>query len=319
MQQRLKLGLLAIVALSLLAPALSAQSFGRLDIKVTTADGTPVPDVEIVVTQDDLPKYRQQKKTNKRGSAIVSLVDATKIYLFTLNHPDYPEVRQYLKARLGTTTTVEIVIDEATPLPVDSGDEPVVGFTLAQTAYNDGVTAIKAGDTELAEQKLLEALALDSTLNPSHSLLARLYADTEQWEKAIASAETFFANEGSDPGLFRVLYESHTALGNDAEAKKAIDQLSGSGSKDDAAAMLYNEGVAAFRIGDDSEAVTRFSRPGIPGTSPDPEGPLVRGSEQGIPLPDPQGLHPGPPPGPGAVDRGSVPVQEGVRRKRQGW
>ena len=258
MQQGFKIGLLTLVVLGLLAPAISAQTFGRLDIKIVNADGTPVPGVEVVVTQDDLPKFLQEKRTNKRGTAIVSLVDATKIYLFTFNHPDYPEVRQYLKAQLGTTTKIEIVIDTQEALPVDGGDEPKVSFTPAQTAYNEGVEAIRGGDRVLAEEKLLEALRLDSSLNPSHSLLARVYVDSERWEMAIASAETFFDNDGSDPGLYRVLYEAHSALGNTSEAKKAIDQLSGSGSKEDAAAMLYNEGVAAFRIGDDEEAVTRF-------------------------------------------------------------
>ena len=259
MQQGFKVGLLAIVVLSLLASALSAQTFGRLEIKVVTADGTPVTGVEVVVTQDDLPKFLIEKKSNKRGVVIVSVVDATKVYLFTLNHPDYPEVRQYLKPQLGTTTKIEIVIEEGATLTVDAGDQPRLTFSPAQTAYNDGVAAMRVGDRVLAEQQLLEALRLDSSLNPSHSLLARVYAENEQWEKAIASAETFFANEGSDPGLYRVLYESHSALGNSSDAKKAIDQLSGSGSKEDAAAMLYNEGVTAFRIGDDDEAVKRFS------------------------------------------------------------
>ncbi len=259
MQQGFKTGLLTLVVLGLLAPAISAQTFGRLDIKIVNADGTPVPGVEVVVTQDDLPKFLQEKRTNKRGTAIVSLVDATKIYLFTFNHPDYPEVRQYLKAQLGTTTKIEMVIDTQEALPVDGGDEPKVSFTPAQTAYNEGVEAIRGGDRVLAEEKLLKALRLDSSLNPSHSLLAQVYKDSERWEMAIASAETFFDNDdGSNPGLYRVLYEAHSALGNTSEAKKAIDQLSGSGSKEDAAAMLYNEGVAAVRIGDDEEAVTRF-------------------------------------------------------------
>ena len=259
MQQGFKVGLLAILALSLLASPLSAQTFGRIELKIATADGTPVPGVEVVITLDELPKFRLDKTTNKRGVAIVSLVDATKIYLFTINHPDYPEIKQYLKADLRATKEVEIVLDEGATVQGNVGEDPIVGFTKAEEAFNEGVEALQAGDVELAEQKFLESLELDDDLIVVHAALARVYADSERWEQAIAATETFFAHEGADPGLYRVLYESHTALGNDSEAQKAIDQLSGSGSKDDAAAMLFNEGVAAFRLGDDAEAATRFN------------------------------------------------------------
>ena len=258
MQHRFKACLLWVLALSLLATALNAQTFGRIEIKTVTADGTPVPGVQLVVTQDQLNKFRQEKTTNKKGVTVVSIVDATKVYLFTFTHPDYDEIRQPLKADIGETKRVEIVFESGSAAPLGQDGEPVRSFSEAEETYNEGVSAIQAGDLAIAEERFLASLAQDDELIAGHAALARVYSSNEEWDKAIASAETFFELEGSDAGLYRVLYEAHSALGNDTQAKAALDQLSGSGSPQDAAAMLYNEGVAAFRLGDAAEAETRF-------------------------------------------------------------
>ena len=252
-------GLVSILAVFGVNEA-SAQNFGRVEITVFDAAGETVADVVVTVTCDDLRNFRLERKTNKKGKVSISLVDATRLYHFHLEHPEHGEIKQVIKPDLRSTKRVELAFT--------SGDQPaVVGdgqraprYSKAEVAFNEGVGALQNGDTEGAKAKFLEALELDSDLTIAHSALAKVSIGLEEWQDAIDYAERFMQTEGNaaDSVALRVLYDAHKALGNKAEADSALKALSAGGSSTDAAAMLYNEGVASLRLGDDVSAEARL-------------------------------------------------------------
>lgn len=236
-----------------------AQTFGRVKFIVKTQDEQPVQGVQITVTCAALGKYNKQLKTNKKGEAVLSVVDATKAYQIKVEYEGFPTVDGEVKPKIRDTITREIVLAEG-----GGSSRPTTPtkaqLTPAQEAFNAGVTAAQGEDFETAKVKFGEAIEQDSTLAPPHLALAGIFYEEQDYEAAIHHASRLVEMEPTNTRGYRLLYESHTALGNKKEAKAARDNLSslGGGSDSDTVAVIYNEGVAALKVGDDATAKANF-------------------------------------------------------------
>ena len=132
-ERRLK-SILVVLMLSILVPAVHGQTFGRIEFTVTDADGDPLPGVKITATSEQLGRFRREKSTNKNGKVIISVVDATKVYQFVIEHPDFPTIKRSLKPNIGDTTTVTLVLSQE---PAPSSDGQTATYTPAETAFNE--------------------------------------------------------------------------------------------------------------------------------------------------------------------------------------
>ena len=83
------LTLASIIVLFFLGGALYGQSIGRVEFVVKNQDGDPIEGVKITVTSEALPSFLKEKTTNKRGKAAISVVDATKSYVFLFESEDF--------------------------------------------------------------------------------------------------------------------------------------------------------------------------------------------------------------------------------------
>jgi tetratricopeptide (TPR) repeat protein len=249
---------LALVAASFLglATAAGAQTFGRVKFKVTTPDGEPATGVKITVTCRERGGYRQDLETNNKGEAVLSVVDATKLYQFRLDYEGYPSLEDEIKPELRQTITREVVLMPTAPPPPSAEAR----LTPAQQAFNAGITAAQTDDLATARARFEEAAALDAKLAPPHLALAGLALDDEDYETAVRHAGRVIELEADNARAYRILHAAHTQLGNKKEAKAALDALEGLGEGADAAAVIYNEGVAAFRVGDNATAEASFLR-----------------------------------------------------------
>ncbi|HUH04288.1 MAG TPA: tetratricopeptide repeat protein [Kofleriaceae bacterium] len=245
----------------------SAQSIGRVELTVLDDAGKPVAGAEIVVTCEELTRFRQNAKTDKRGRVAVSFVDSTKEYLFHIEAEGFVPVEQYIRARPPEATRREIRL-----VPRGQGDvavdgQPVAGqasYTPAQIAFNEGVEALRssaadATKLDAAVAKFEEALEKDGRLAEAWSALAVAQAEREDWPAAIEAARRFIELEGAgDASTYRVLYRAHQAQGDTVAAQQAREALARLGGGKDSATFAHNEGVAAVRIGDDETALERF-------------------------------------------------------------
>ncbi|HVS63546.1 MAG TPA: tetratricopeptide repeat protein [Thermoanaerobaculia bacterium] len=225
--------------------------------------GQPVEGADIVVTSVELGRFRETAKTNKRGKATVSFVDATRAYVLHVEAEGLAPLEQQLQPRPLETVREKITLRRGRV--TEAGDErpaergaPAASFTPAQRTFNEGVEALRGGQVDQAAEKFREALEKDAKLAEAWSALAVVHVEREEWQAAIDAAERYVELKEADAGIHRVLYRAHQALGNSAEAERAREQLATLGRGQDSAAFAYNEGVDAARIGDDAAALERF-------------------------------------------------------------
>lgn len=235
------------------ATAAEAQAFGRVKIVVLDPEGNPVEGAVVQAVSEELGNFDKSGETNKKGQWVLSVVDATKIYQISVKAEGYPEYLLEIKPRIRDTITEEVRLESAAPPPSTEGV-----LTPAQQAFNAGVEASQADDVATSKAKFQEALALDKSLHLAHLALAGIYYDEKNFETALAEIEALLEADPRNARGLRILYEVHSALGNKNEAKAALRLLSEIDSSGDAAAALYNEGVAAYRVGDNEVAKQSF-------------------------------------------------------------
>jgi len=251
----------------------AAAQIGRVEVTVLDDAGEPVVGAAIVVTSEELTRFRQTAKTDKRGRAAVSFVDATKEYLFRIEAEGFAPMEQWIKPQPQETSRREIRLapkGQTRYVTADGEGAPssAASFTPAQTAFNEGVEELRASGADPAQRgakleaavaKFSEALDKDPDLAEAWSATAVAEAERENWDAAIDAAQRFIDAKGAgDASTYRVLYRAHQAKGDIGEAQQARDALAQLGEGKESAAFTHNEGVAAVRIGDDATALERF-------------------------------------------------------------
>lgn len=261
----LRRSILFVCLLSLVASSAAiAQNFGRVVIVVHDAKGEPVKGVKVTATCDELPRFEESGTTSKKGRVTISVIDATKVYQFKIEAEGYPALDVPIKPVLRQTITREVTLNAddgpgSGALPGTPGaPEGEVVFTAAQKMFNDGVLLVRDNDYAGAKAKFEGAIAEDPDLADSYSALAGIQLYEGDHVAAIASAEKYIELAGESSRGYSILYEAYRNLGNDEKAEEAKEALVRLGEGTDAAARLYNEGVQALKVGDNSMAKSRF-------------------------------------------------------------
>lgn len=234
---------------------------GRLILTVQDTDGNPVQGVSVSATCDELPQFRQDSLTNKKGKVTLAFRDATKIYNLkieyqghvTMDIPFKPEMR---KARAETVTLIPT--SGPTAPSREAGVDSQTIYTPAEKVFNEGVEALQDGEYETAKERFLKAQSMNPDLTMVHSALGTVYLELGDPEAAIAEANTFLESQPDNPRGYRLLYEANQALGNKEEAEQALKRLAKLDSGGDTATLVFNEGVEAIKVGDRRAARERF-------------------------------------------------------------
>ncbi len=256
-----RFGLRSVLLLLLLVCAESAyaQAYGRVTVVVKNPKGEPLQGVKVVVTSQDLERFEEESLTNKKGKAIFSFTDATKTYDFRFEFEDYQPADMKIKPQIRSTITREVVLSEGQVITTNTGgSESRTVYSPAERVFNEGVLALQSQDMATAKTKFLEALEKNKDMSLAHSALAGVYMEEGNAEAALASISKFLELEPSNPRGLRLLYEAHKGLGNDSEAESVLKELSKLDQGGDTVAMIYNEGVAAVKVGDLSRGKEKF-------------------------------------------------------------
>lgn len=248
-----------VALLFVLSTAAFGQAFGRVVLTVVDGEGNPLRDVSVIVTSEGT-SFRQEKTTNKKGKTTVSVTDGTKTYQFHVEHSAYPSVDLDIKPTLGDTTMREVTLSKGQAVAPSATGAPTgaLVYTAAERVFNDGVNALKSGDTATAKANFLEAVGKDSRLSLAHSALASVYLQEDSFQEALGSAQRFLELEPNNPLGLRMVYQAYTGLGNTDEAEKILKELKKVGG-DDTGTIIYNEGVEATKVGDYKTAKSRFT------------------------------------------------------------
>lgn len=252
----------AAIVLVAAAPAAHGQAFGRFVITVQDEQGEPIEGVKVTATCEKLPQFRQQVTTDKQGRAHLSVVDATHPYQFTFEHEGYLPGTLSMEGKIRDTARGEVtMLKKAAATPAPAAEQKEVAqprLTRDAEIFNEGVKALQEKDLATAKERFLAALEINSRLAPAHSGLAGIYLEEGNPEAALAEVEKLLEMEPESARGYRLRYDAYKALGREAEAKQALKDLSQLQEGSDAAVIVYNEGVAALRVGDRAAAKARF-------------------------------------------------------------
>ncbi|HEX3530603.1 MAG TPA: tetratricopeptide repeat protein [Thermoanaerobaculia bacterium] len=240
------------------AGPLYAVGEGRILGTVLDAAGAPVADAQILLTRQG-SSYKQEKKTDGKGTFTLLVLDATKDYQIHIEKAGFIPVDEPVKAKIQDTIRVSYTLQPAVAKPA-AGPQALSGENQAITAYNEGVAKLQAKDKPGAIAKFEEAATLNPKLPDASAVLAELYLDAGKNTEAIAAAERYLALQPNAPRGLSVEYDAYQALGDPAKADAALEALIKADPGHDTAVRLLNKGVALFNAGKVEQAIPIFER-----------------------------------------------------------
>lgn len=249
----LSLGFAVLIA----AGPLYAVGEGRILGTVVDASGAPVAGAQVLLT---LPgtKYKQEKKTDARGTVTILVLDATKEYLIRIEKEGFTPLEEPVKAKIEDTLRVTYTLQPVVQAAAGPGE--LSGEGQAVNAYNEGVTRIQAGDKAGSIPHFEEAAKLNPKLPDAQAILAELYLDQGKNAEALAAAERYLALQPNAPRGLSVEYDVYVAMGDAAKADAALEALIQADPGHDTAVRLLNKGVNLFNASKVEEAVKIFER-----------------------------------------------------------
>ena len=252
---------LVTLVLLLAAAGLEAQTtFGRVTVKIVDEVGDPLPGAVITVTCDALVDFREEKTTDKKGKVTFGFADATYTYNFSFAAEGYTSANTRIKPEIKKTTFRTFPLEKlsAAPPPAQPGTTTRVIYTAAEKVFNEGVKLLEAGDSAAAKVKFLEALEKEPEMALAHSALISVYLGENDQDAALASAKKLVELNPSNTRGHRTMYEVYRAKGQTKEADAALEALSALDTGGDTAALVFNEAVDAYDVGDVATAKARF-------------------------------------------------------------
>ncbi len=164
--------------------------------------------------------------------------------------PDYLRIRYDALNALDREDEGREVLMQLAQAAADAG--------TANLFYNEGVTAVRRRDIDLAISMFEAALRLNPEMSLATEALAKVYAEGQKYELVLALALEVLAKDPDNLELLRLRQEAASRLGRDAEAAAALEELVRRDPSRRTATLIYNQGVAAFNAGDVATAEGRF-------------------------------------------------------------
>lgn len=271
---------LVALALVLLPAALFAQAQGRMYGFVTDMAGKPVEGARIIVFLPESATYKVEVKSDKKGKYSIAVLDATRHYTLRIEKEGYQPQEGPYKFEAFATAKVDIQLAPANaaapaappmaptaPAPRVSPEEAAKAEaqrTAAQTeqaailTYNEGAQLFNSGDVDGAIAKFELAAQTNPKLPQAQSILARLYAQKQAWDKSAAAAESAMTLDPTDAKAAFARFEAYQALGEKEKAQAAFVELQ-KVDPQGAAISLYDKGRALFEAGQVQAAVTTLN------------------------------------------------------------
>lgn len=257
------------VVVLLLAGALRAEGEGRLMGTVLDPAGQPLAGATVAVTKPQ-SDFRLEKKTDGKGGFNLLVLDATPAYLLRVEKEGFQTLEQPLQLTPDETLRLTLTLapvppPEApapeVPPPPDPEAEALAVKNQAIGAYNDGVIRLQLNDVDGALAKFAEAATLDPTLAEAQAAVADLYAEKGKHAEALAAADRYLELRPEDRArVAATRYDAAEALGNQAVAEAALEELIQLRPGRDTAVRLFNKGVGLLKANQAAAAVAVLNR-----------------------------------------------------------
>lgn len=232
------------------AATLFAIGEARLTGKVVDQDGKPIPDVTITVSSATPAKtFNLTSKSDKNGKFAIFLLDGTIPYKFVYSKEGYQSFEESFKLKLipeKNEREIRLIPVAAAAAAAGGTGQPVADPAVA--AYNEGANLANEGKDKEAIAKIEEAVALKPDLTAGHIALAKLYARTNDWPKAVKSAVKALEVDVDNPDMLTLLVEGYEQTGDKTKAAEYRKRAPAN------PALLFNEAAKYINAAKDSEA-----------------------------------------------------------------
>jgi len=254
-----RLVLAACVLVSVIAsPVLAAG--GSLRGKVTDSSGAPLAKVEVTLTGTD-SDFEKTATSNKKGEFTLAVPDAARNYTIRFEKDGYATFEQPFDMASGQTIGGEWVLATEAEAAAASGQlQQLEAKDKATKAYNRGVDAYNGGNVDDAIAAIREAVEADPQLELGHATLGRILLEAKRWEEARAAAEAFLAVSPEQPLALQTLYDSYWEAGDKTKAEEVLKRLLAVDTGSAVAARIFNQAVAATKLGDYDAAAEGFAK-----------------------------------------------------------
>jgi Tfp pilus assembly protein PilF len=239
----------ALFALSMAAPALAQQSMVRG--KVIDAKKEGIPNVTIVVESLSGSGRKLTTKTDKKGE-FVQLLTESGMYRVTASDPKIGSASNDTKVALGKPSEMIIVL-----VPSTAANDSAKAAELKK-AFEEGVTASRAGQHDVAIEKFTAALAIspacfDCQFNIGVALMAKKdeKAAEEAWKKALETKPDY----AEALNALSTLYNNQKRFDEAAAMSAKAAAAGGSAGSADA---TFNQGIILWNQGKIAEAKAKF-------------------------------------------------------------
>lgn len=251
MRQQIIIPVILVVVLAVLAGTAAAGPQARVSGIVIGTDGAPIGGATITITSAELPKYKKELVTAADGEFKVLILDATKVYLFTVTAPGHIEYNQEIKVMVGTTDN-EFTFELSTPEERADAKQQEIMEQPGYLQYGEAKDLLAAGKTAEARAKLEEALVELPDLVEALEAIANIDFDTGDNELALATARRCLEVDDESLRCLAVASNAAANLG-DAEAQATYLAAYQELNPDDPA-TLFNQAVVFLNKMDDEGA-----------------------------------------------------------------
>jgi tetratricopeptide (TPR) repeat protein len=238
-----------LIALSIAAPALAQSTMVRGKVIDAKKDG--IPNVTIVVESLGGSGRKLTTKTDKKGE-FVQLLTESGAYRITASDPKIGTVSNDTRVALGKVSEMTIVLVASTAAN-DAGKAAEL-----KKAFEEGVTASRAGQHDVAIEKFNAALAIspscfDCQFNIGVALMAKKdeKAAEEAWKKSLEMKPDY----AEALNALSTLYNNQKRFDEAAAMSAKAASAGGGGGSADA---VFNQGIILWNQGKIADAKAKF-------------------------------------------------------------
>ncbi len=237
-----------------------AQPRGTLIGRILDPDGKGIAGVAVIVTSPQIPNFKDIETTDKKGVFRVDFYQIDVTYHYRFDKPGYQSMETEQKWSLEGSAHKEWTMRPGVSAAVGAAGGPPPASTSPEaiTAYNAGITALKAKDDATAESKFKEAVGHDPNLRQGWAQLSAVELELGHDKEAAEAGEKAIALGARDEAVLLARWQAYRNLKDDAKAADALKDLERIGKQTEEAKRIHNEGVALMKAKDYEGAFTKF-------------------------------------------------------------
>lgn len=251
MRHRIPTTSILAAVLTLVVATASAGPQARIGGAVVDSTGKAIAGATITITSAELPKYQKILQTDGDGQFKVLILDATKIYLFTVTMEGFLDYNEEIKVAVGTSDN-EFTFEMATPTERAATHQQEVMEQPGYKQYGEAKTLLEEGKTVEARALLEEALVEMPDLLEALEALAGIDYDSGDNELALATARRCLEEDDESLSCLAVAANAAGNVG-DIEARETYLATYEELNPDDPA-TVFNKAAGFLNKMDDESA-----------------------------------------------------------------